>query len=168
MIFLGLGANLPSSQGAPSATLAAAVRALGQNKHLRLQGESRRYATAPVPVSDQPWYVNAVVALETDLNPRDLLDFLHRLEDEFGRVRSGGRNESRVLDLDLLAYHDLVRPGPDAPILPHPRMHERAFVLRPLAELAPGWRHPASGRPIAELIAALDPAQMTRPLEADG
>jgi 2-amino-4-hydroxy-6-hydroxymethyldihydropteridine diphosphokinase len=75
------------------------------------------------------------------------------------------RNEARVLDLDLLAYHDLVLPGPEAPILPHPRLRERAFVLLPLAELAANWRHPATGEAISDLIAGLDPGQETRPLE---
>lgn len=163
MIFIGIGANLPSSFGTPRATCERAVEALIE-AGIDVFARSRWYETAPVPVSNQPWYVNGVAALKTDANPADLLQLLHGIEDKFGRVRRE-RNEARVLDLDLLAYHDLVMPGPEAPILPHPRLRERAFVLLPLAELAANWRHPATGEAISDLIAGLDPGQETRPLE---
>lgn len=164
MIFIGLGANLPSRAGAPRDTLAAALADL-ERAGVRVLGRSAWVETAPVPVSDQPWFVNAVAAVETRLPPTDLLALLHRIEADYGRERTVV-NGARTLDLDLLSYHDMVNGGPEAPLLPHPRLAERAFVLRPLAELAPDWRHPATGRPIGDLLAGLDPAQETRPLTA--
>ena len=165
MIFLAVGANLPSSFGSPKDTCEAAVAAVAavSAAGVKVLARSRWYESAPVPVSDQPWYVNGVVSLATGLAPQPLMRLLHGVEAEFGRVRRE-RNEARVLDLDLIAYDDLVLPGPDSPILPHPRMHDRAFVLLPLADLAPDWRHPVSGLAIKTLIARLDPAQVTRPL----
>ncbi len=163
MIFIGLGANLPSRAGAPQATLAAALADL-ERAGVRISARSGWWETAPVPVSDQPWFVNAVAAVETALGPADLLALLHRIEADYGRERLMV-NGARTLDLDLLVYGATVHPGPESPILPHPRLHQRAFVLRPLAELAPGWVHPASGQPIAALLAGLDPAQESRRLE---
>jgi 2-amino-4-hydroxy-6-hydroxymethyldihydropteridine diphosphokinase len=163
VIFVGIGANLPSSFGGPRATCDRAVEALIESG-IDVFARSRSYESAPVPKSDQPWYVNGVAALKTDEKPAELLRLLHGIETRFGRVRRE-RNEARVLDLDLLAYHDLVNPGPEPPILPHPRLRERAFVLLPLAELAANWRHPATGEAISDLIAGLDPGQETRPLE---
>ncbi|HZS82692.1 MAG TPA: 2-amino-4-hydroxy-6-hydroxymethyldihydropteridine diphosphokinase [Stellaceae bacterium] len=164
-IFIGLGANLPSpAHGPPEATLAAALErldALG----LRVSARSRWYESAPVPASDQPWYLNAVARLETALDPAALLALLHRVEAEFGRVR-GARNAPRLIDLDLLAYGDRVATGGAAPLLPHPRMHERAFVLLPLREIAPDWRHPLLGRTVGELIRMLPPGQIARPRAA--
>lgn len=162
MIFVGIGANLPSSFGSPRATCERAVEALIA-AGLQIVGRSRWYESAPVPISDQPWYINGVIALKTDDNPLKLLHILHEIEAEFGRVRRV-RNEARVLDLDLLAYHDVVAPGPEAPILPHPRLRERAFVLLPLAELDAAWRHPVTDEAILDLIGKLDPGHETRPL----
>jgi 2-amino-4-hydroxy-6-hydroxymethyldihydropteridine diphosphokinase len=111
-----------------------------------------------VPRSDQPWYVNGVAELETELGPDELLARLHRIEDEFGRVRTG-KNAARILDLDLLLYHDLVTGPPRAAVVPHPRMTERAFVLLPLRELVPGWVDVRSGRSVDALIGLLPPDQ---------
>lgn len=162
MIFVGIGANLPSSRGSPRATCEAALEALTE-AGLAIVARSRWYESAPVPISDQPRYVNGVIAVKTEDDPAHLLGILHSIEAKFGRVRRL-RNEARVLDLDLLAYHDIVTPGPDAPILPHPRLRERAFVLLPMAELDAGWRHPVTGEAILDLIARLDPGHETRPL----
>ena len=162
MILVGLGANLPSEFGPPQATLAAALDALAA-EDLRILARSRWYRSAPVPPSGQPWFVNGVAAVATGLDPGALLALLHRVEARFGRVR-GARNAARTLDLDLLAYDERVTDGPDGPVLPHPRLHERGFVLLPLAELAPAWRHPASGRSLAALIAALPPGTEAMPL----
>jgi 2-amino-4-hydroxy-6-hydroxymethyldihydropteridine diphosphokinase len=117
-----------------------------------------------VPASDQPRYVNGVVLVETGLAPADLLAHLHDIEAAFGRVRRG-RNEARVLDLDLLAYGRRIAAAPARPTLPHPRLAERAFVLLPLSEVAPGWRDPVDGGPVAEMIAALVPGQDIRRLD---
>lgn len=161
MILVALGANLPSpTHGGPRDTLEAALIALGE-AGLRIVRRSALYETAPVPVSDQPWYVNGVAVVATPLGPIEVLETLHRIEAAFGRVRAEV-NAPRVLDLDLLAYDDVVRE--DRPILPHPRLHERAFVLRPLADVAPDWRHPVQGTDIAEMLDAIGPEQLTRKL----
>jgi 2-amino-4-hydroxy-6-hydroxymethyldihydropteridine diphosphokinase len=164
VILIGLGANLPSPAGAPVATFAAALDALGENG-VRVLVRSRWYRTAPVPASDQPDFVNGVVAVSAALEPGDLLALMHRIEARFGRVR-GLPNAARPLDLDLLAYDDRVMTGSAGPILPHPRLHERAFVLLPLKDVAPGWRHPLLGRTVEEMIAALPPGQEATPLSS--
>jgi len=125
---------------------------------VRVLARSSLWASAPVPASDQPDYVNAVASVATALSPAGLLAVMHGVEAEFGRVR-GAPNAARGLDLDLIDYDGGVSAPGTAPVFPHPRMHERAFVLRPLAELAPGWRHPVSGLAVADLIGALAPAQ---------
>ena len=170
-ILIGLGANLPSKAGPPAATLAAAIDRLAGLEVLTLR-RSRWFVSAPVPASDQPWFVNGVIAVATALEPAALLAALQRVEAEFGRVRRAA-NAARSLDLDLLAYGDRVESQPPGAspgvagglILPHPRLAERAFVLLPLADVAPSWHHPVTGRTLAELIGALDAAQIVRPLE---
>jgi 2-amino-4-hydroxy-6-hydroxymethyldihydropteridine diphosphokinase len=167
MIYLGVGANLPSAKFlSPRETLEAAMADLGKQGVVSV-GVSRWYESAPVPLSDQPWYVNAVYRVETDHDAATLLAKLHSMEDEYGRVR-GVVNAARVIDLDLLDFRGEVRDGSDGPNLPHPRLHERAFVLYPLRDLAPDWRYPASGATIDSLIAALDPDQTVRLLGSDG
>lgn len=156
MILIGLGANLPSLAGPPPATLAAALEALAA-AGLAIERRSPWYRTAPLPAGDQPWYVNGIAAVATRLEPAEVLAALHRIEARFGRIRRR-RNEPRPLDLDLIDYEGLVRPS--APVLPHPRLHERAFVLLPLQDVAPDWRHPVSGAGLAELIARLPPGQI--------
>jgi 2-amino-4-hydroxy-6-hydroxymethyldihydropteridine diphosphokinase len=164
MILLGLGANLPSSlHGDPPATLAAGLRALAA-QGVEIIRQSRWYETAPVPASDQPWYINGVVEVATALAPAPLLTLLHATEAELGRVR-GVVNAARCADLDLLDYHGRTLTG--RPVLPHPRLHERAFVLLPLHDIAPTWRHPQSGLSIDEMLARLGSGQKTRVLAAD-
>jgi len=163
-ILIGIGANLTSPlHGAPLQTCVAAVAAIGRTE-IAVRRVSAWYESAPVPASDQPHYVNGVVAVETMLTPADLLARLHDIEAAFGRVRRA-RNEARVLDLDLLAFGRRVAAAPARPTLPHPRLAERAFVLLPLREVAPGWRHPVDGRRVDEMIAALDPGQDARRLD---
>jgi 2-amino-4-hydroxy-6-hydroxymethyldihydropteridine diphosphokinase len=158
-IFIGAGANLPHPiHGGPRPTLQAAFAALGQRGASVIR-VSPWYRTAPVPASDQPWYVNAVAEVVTKLAPDQLLAVLHDVEQAFGRVRTVP-NAARTIDLDLLDFRgETAAGGPGQATLPHPRMADRAFVLRPLADLAPGWRHPVSGTPIQGLLAALPPAQ---------
>jgi 2-amino-4-hydroxy-6-hydroxymethyldihydropteridine diphosphokinase len=155
MILIAFGANQPSALGPLLVTIEAAMASLAQEAG-RIMARSRFYRSAPVPVSAQPWYVNAVVSIETRLQPEALLALLHDIETQLGRVRRA-RNEARAIDLDLLDYNGLIRDHP--PILPHPRMHERAFVLLPLAEIAPGWKHPVLGLSAGQLIARLPPGQ---------
>jgi len=159
MILVALGANLPSPEfGAPPASLERALVLLDA-EGVRVKRRSSWYRSAPVPPSDQPWYVNGVAEVATSLPPEALLAALHRIEARFGRVRAR-RNEARVLDLDLVAYDDRVSaPGDPAPELPHPRLHERAFVLMPLAEIAPDWRHPRLGLTVAEMLRRLPAGQ---------
>lgn len=157
MIFVALGANLPSRFGAPHETLAAA-RAEMARRGLDIVRQSSTWLTAPVPVSDQPWYHNEVVAVETGLSPFRLLETLQDIENTFGRERSL-RNAPRILDLDLVAYDDVILDRPEL-IIPHPRMHERAFVLLPLQEIAPDdWRHPVSKASLVDLIAKVPAEQ---------
>jgi len=161
MILIGLGANLPSRVGPPLATLAAALEAL-EGAGVRIVARSRWYRTAPVPASDQPWFINGVVGVETALVPADLLALLQRIERDFGRHR-GVPNAARTLDLDLLDYDGRVETGPNL-VLPHPRLHERAFVLLPLAEVAPDWVHPVLNRPVRGLVAKLPASQKAEPI----
>ena len=122
-------------------------------------GLSRWYESAPVPPSGQPPYVNAVLCLSADpgvtIDPAALLARLMQVEAACGRQR-GAPNAARTLDLDIIAIGALVRDAPD-PILPHPRAHLRAFVLAPLADVAPHWLHPVFRRTAAELLADLPP-----------
>ena len=153
-IFVAIGANLRAPDGAPPITTCrAAAAALDALPGLRLRGLSRWYRTAPMPPSGQPDYVNAVAHLTGTMQPDALLAALQALEARAGRVR-GPLNAARPLDLDIIAIGSLVREAPD-PILPHPRAHQRRFVLMPLADIAPGWIHPILAKPVEALIAAL-------------
>ena len=159
---IGLGANLPSAAGAPAETIAAAIDGLA--RFGRVTARSGLYRTAPVGYVDQPAFINAAVLLETELAPHPLLDALLDIERSFGRDRAAGLPKGpRTLDLDLLMYGDLVLGDP-ALTLPHPAMHERRFVLAPLAEIAPEWRHPVLGETISELLADLpqEPGSVAR------
>ena len=162
MILIGVGANLPSAHGLPRATCEAALSEL-ERRDVAVVRRSRWYESAPIPPSDQPWFVNGVAAVATALSPHALLALLHDVERAFGRVR-GAPNAARTLDLDLLAYDDTVLAEPDGLALPHPRMLERAFVLQPLAEIAPEWRHPVAQASAAELAARLPKTQECRPI----
>jgi 2-amino-4-hydroxy-6-hydroxymethyldihydropteridine diphosphokinase len=154
-IYIGLGANLPSFAGAPADTLQAALGAL-ENAGVRVVCRSRLYRSPAHPPSDQPDFTNAVAEVSTALTPAELLALLHTIEAQFGR-RRGAANAARTLDLDLLDYHGAWAAGPDGPLLPHPRLRERPFVLLPLAEVAPHWRDPQTQQTIEELIAGLPP-----------
>ncbi len=158
-IYIGLGANLPHPRyGTPKATLEAALVAL-RGRGIGIGRVSPWYRTAPVPVSDQPWYFNAVAEISTHLPADQLLAELHAVE-EVGRVRSVP-NAPRLIDLDLLDFRGKISPGgPGKATLPHPRLAERAFVVRPLADVAPHWRHPRTGASVQALVAALPADQI--------
>jgi 2-amino-4-hydroxy-6-hydroxymethyldihydropteridine diphosphokinase len=160
-IFVAVGANLPGPDGRGAlATCNDAAGRLAGLSDLRLTGRSRWYRTLSIPAGS-PDYVNGVVRLEGQLAPAELLARLQAIEAEFGRVRSVP-NAPRTLDLDIVAMDGLLRDTPD-PILPHPRMHLRAFVLAPLCDIAPEWVHPLLGQTAAALLASL-PDQGCAPL----
>ena len=163
MILISFVANLPSRYGSPLQTLQAAIKQLDVRSDINIVSVSDIYLTAPVPVSDQPWYHNGVLSVETDLAPRQLLAVLQSVEAEFGRER-GERNAARVLDLDILAYNDEILDE-EGLILPHPRMSSRAFVLYPLRDVAPLWRHPVSLEGVGAMIAGLPADQDIRKVE---
>ncbi|MEM7651162.1 MAG: 2-amino-4-hydroxy-6-hydroxymethyldihydropteridine diphosphokinase [Pseudomonadota bacterium] len=152
MILIALGANLPSSYGEPEETLKASIERIAR-EGIEILARSSVWLTAPVPVSDQPWYRNAVVSVKTEYSAVELMALLHDIEEEFGRVR-GEKNAPRLLDLDIIAYNDEIYDQ-DGLQIPHPRMHQRAFVLNPLEEIAPRWKHPVLGRFLEDLIADL-------------
>jgi 2-amino-4-hydroxy-6-hydroxymethyldihydropteridine diphosphokinase len=160
VILIGIGSNLAAPPAtAPLMTAQAGLSALAA-PHLHPVACSSWYESAPVPASDQPWFVNAVALVASDLEPEKLLEQMLAVESRFGRVR-GERNAARTLDLDLLDYDGLII---DSAVLtlPHPRLMERRFVLEPLCEIAPGWRHPISNLTAAELLALLPPGQPVR------
>jgi 2-amino-4-hydroxy-6-hydroxymethyldihydropteridine diphosphokinase len=148
--FIGLGANLDDPR-------AQVLRALDELAHLpqsALVARSSLWRSAPLGYADQPEFVNAVAGMETSLSADELLDALHKVESAHGRARSFP-NAPRTLDLDLLLYGDEVRES-ERLTLPHPRMHERAFVLKPLLEVAPGAMIPGRGAAAACLAALAD------------
>jgi 2-amino-4-hydroxy-6-hydroxymethyldihydropteridine diphosphokinase len=152
MILIALGGNLPSRAGPPADTL---KRALGEleRQGVEIREVSAFYETPAWPDPADPAFVNAVAAVKTSLQPVELLMLLHGVETEFGRLRSAS-NAPRTLDLDLLDYDGRVVAEPQL-TLPHPRMATRSFVLVPLRDVAPRWRHPVTGQGLAELLAAL-------------
>ncbi len=162
MILIAYGANLPSQIGAPAETIRAALSRLSHNGVTPV-AVSSFYTTPAWPNPSDPSYVNAVALMRTELTPVLLMKQLQETESAFGRMQTA-RNAPRTLDLDILDYDGKVEAGP--PQLPHPRLESRAFVLVPLRDVAPDWRHPVSGKGIDELIAALPVAEReaVRPL----
>ena len=159
-ILIGIGANLaPDGYATLREGCEAAIAGLCE-LGIDVLAVSPWYETAPVPVSDQPWFNNAVIAATTAMTAPDALVALHSIEAGFGRVRTV-RNAARVLDLDLLDYGGQTYDD-DNITIPHPRLHERAFVLLPMRDVAPGYTHPVSGRGIDGLIAALPDDQQIR------
>lgn len=169
--YIGMGGNLASWAGTPETTLAAAAARLESLG--RVTQRSSLYSTEPVGFAEQPRFVNAVVELETELEPRDLLKGLLAIEQEFGRDRAAGfANGPRTLDLDILLFDDLKISEPGLEI-PHPRLAERAFVLVPLNEIAPLAVDVGSGKTVSQLLddlqlSAANEADAVVPLQSDG
>ena len=154
--YIGLGGNL----GDPVSRVRGGLTAMAQLSGSRLVAQSALYRSAPIGPPEQPEYINAVACLDTELLPRALLRALQSVEVGLGRVRGAVRWGPRTLDLDILMYGDLQLAEPQLTI-PHPRMAQRAFVLIPLREVAPGIMVPGAGR-IDHLIAGLPPQQVSR------
>jgi 2-amino-4-hydroxy-6-hydroxymethyldihydropteridine diphosphokinase len=154
MILIAFGGNLSSRVGMPADTMRAAFVELSRNG-IELLEVSRFFATPAWPDASEPSFVNGVSSVRTGLPPSALLDRLHAIERLFGRERDR-KNAPRTLDLDLIDYNGCVQSGP--PQLPHPRLESRAFVLIPMRDVAPDWRHPVSGTSLDDLIAALSAA----------
>lgn len=163
--YIGMGANLASRVGPPDATLATVASRFGSLG--RVTARSSLYSTKPVGFADQPRFTNAVVGLETRLEPRPLLDALLDLERAFGRNRAEAfRNGPRTLDLDILLFGNIQRSEPCLQI-PHPRLAERAFVLIPLNEIAHGVVVPPHGKTVRQLLDALLERHKRAPYEVE-
>lgn len=156
-VYLGLGSNLGNRQG----NLVQAVSYLGER--VNIGQVSSLYETEPVGYREQPWFLNAVCRGATQLSPEELLDFAKEIESDLGRV-SGFRNAPRPIDIDILLYGNLIVGTPQL-IIPHPRLAERAFVLVPLAEIAPDLVHPVSQKTVRELLAEIKDVTGVRKVE---
>jgi len=183
-MLIALGANLAPPGGTAAAALAAALDRLGSTRGIAVRRRSRWFSTPAYPAGSGPDFVNGAAELQTTLEPQAVLAALHEVEAQFGRTRPE-RWAPRLCDLDLIAAGNRILPdaatlrrwmaidrgeaqrvAPPRLILPHPRMHERGFVLVPLADIAPEWRHPLIGTTVREMVAALPPAERAaiRPL----
>ena len=176
---LALGSNMSQDMSSNIALLSDAVDKIKQAGVVTLR-RSRSFVTPAFPAGAGPDFANACLVVDTDLSPRALLDLLHGIEADMGRVR-GRRWGQRVIDIDLLAAGDQVLPdretvvrwmalapdlqaqvAPEQLIVPHPRLHQRGFVLVPLAEVAPDWVHPLTGQSVWAMLQALDPAEIAQ------
>lgn len=177
LIIVALGANVSSACGKPQKTLDIALKLINQ-KDFDVKSVSSWWRTPAYPAESGSDFINAVATVKCSITPSVILENLHSIEAELGRVRRK-RWEPRSCDLDLIAYGDQIAPDPDEVrrlmalglaaidepppdqlVLPHPRMHERGFVLAPMAEVAPDWRHPILGRTTVELLAELPAEQL--------
>jgi 2-amino-4-hydroxy-6-hydroxymethyldihydropteridine diphosphokinase len=177
MIIIGLGSNLTTEKYSTSKEILEAAIALLIKKGVKVEKTSNFYETEPVPKSDQPWFVNAAICVTTSLNAQELLNTLHGVESELGRIRKE-KWEARIIDLDLLCYDDLVFPNkaewvkkasqdnPEGSIIPHIRLHERDFVLIPMIDVAANWMHPIYNKNTLNMLNDLDSVGIVRLLSA--
>jgi len=174
---IALGANVPPESGDLAEALEGALQLIGNTKGISVLRRSRWYRTPAVPPGSGPDFLNGAALLKMEKSPEALLEALHRVESRLGRSRPA-RWAPRTCDLDLIAIEDLILPDretlerwmaldqgkaqslvPPRLILPHPRMQERGFVLAPMAEVAPDWRHPATGLTVTQMLAARPAAE---------
>ncbi|MBL42217.1 MAG: 2-amino-4-hydroxy-6-hydroxymethyldihydropteridine diphosphokinase [Rhodospirillaceae bacterium] len=159
MIYIGLGANLKYKKNLSLVdSLNLAIEKMSYLS-IKVLNKSSFFSSAPVPLTNQPWFVNSVISIETTFAPVELLKNLHSIEKEFGRKRDK-KWGPRSLDLDVISYNKIKSISKIN--LPHPRMHERAFVLYPLKELDKNWIHPISGKSVSQLINELPVGQVIR------
>lgn len=159
LTYIGIGSNLGDKQG----NCRRAIEALGSDPRNRLVRCSPLYCTEPVGKTDQDWFVNGVVSLETSMGPRELLEFLLSVEKKMGRIREE-KWGPRTIDLDILFYQDQILHDNDLHI-PHPSLHERRFVLIPLKDVAADLVHPELGKNVSSMLAELDTEERVTPLE---
>ena len=159
LAYIGIGSN----QGDPVENCRRAVEGIVSDGRNRLVRCSSLYRTEPMGPKDQDWFVNGVVLLETSLGPGQLLEFLLSLEKEMGRVRRE-RWGPRVIDLDILFYGEEVIEEKGLQI-PHPRLHERRFVLIPLTEISPDLKHPRLGKTVSQILSELEGEEKVLPLQ---
>jgi 2-amino-4-hydroxy-6-hydroxymethyldihydropteridine diphosphokinase len=148
--YISVGSNL----GDKLENCRRAIEALVSGGEVRITGQSRFYETEPVDFTEQDWFINGVIRVETRLDPFELLDRLQAIQRQAGRSAEGVRFGPRVLDLDILLYDRLILDDPRLS-LPHPGMHRRRFVLKPLCDIDPDMVHPVSGKAAATLLAEL-------------
>ena len=152
MILVAIGSNLNSkSFGSPEQNCNAAIDML--RKYFEVTQSSSFYKTEPIPKSEQPWFVNCIVNINSKISPSRILDTLLEIELQFGRKRSR-KNEARVIDLDLIAYNSLIVKSLKL-TLPHPRMHLRKFVIQPICDINKNWIHPISKKKAFEILKEL-------------
>ena len=157
MIYIGIGSNLNGKNN--ETPLQNCKKALVElKKEVNICKISSWYKSEPIPVSNQPWFINGVVEISTNKSSLDLLEFILNIEEFFGRLREK-KNEARILDLDIIDYKKKILYKKNKLIIPHPRMHERSFVLQPLRELNPKWIHPIKKKGLKELISNLNNKQ---------
>ncbi len=153
MIIVAIGSNLESNVYGSSIDICNKSVELIRNHGVGVINQSSWYETAPIPASSQPNYINGVVSVQTQLSSEELLLLLLSIEKEMGRVRTS-RNAARIIDLDLICYNDdIVRSK--GLTLPHSKLSERVFVVKPISEIAPNWEHPVSGLMVNEILQKL-------------
>ena len=152
MILVAIGSNLNSkSFGSPEQNCGVAIDML--RGYFEVTESSNLYKTEPIPKSEQPWFVNCIVNIKSEISPSNLLDILLQIEVNFGRQRDK-KNEARVIDLDLIAYNSLIINSLKL-TLPHPRMHLRKFVIQPICDIDKNWTHPVFKKKASEILKEL-------------
>ena len=157
MIYIAIGSNLTGEKNqTPLDNCKKAIQIL--KKYIIVKKISSWYKSKPIPLSNQPWFINGVIEVDTDKSSINLLDLLLEVEKDLGRIRSK-KNEARIIDLDIIDYKKKIFYKKNRLIIPHPRMHERAFVLLPLRDLNPKWHHPIKKKSLNELIEKVENKQ---------
>ncbi len=152
MIFIAFGSNLSSELfGDPIQNCINAIEIL--KTRFNVEEISKFYRTEPIPKSSQSWFINGVVSIKTDYKPSEVLDNLLQIEKSFKRIR-GVKNDPRVIDLDLISYNEIILNTKDL-VLPHPRMHQRKFVLKPICDINSEWIHPVLKEKAGNLLKTL-------------